>query len=768
MENYLIYVLKINLLAAVCILLVLAVSRALKRKFSAKWRYLLWFLIAIFLLLPMNLFQGERILEIRLDGRREAVGAETPTGGNRTEDEQNVSAESGTVQQKTEDTAGLLGEEAQMSESGGGRNGGLQAPVAETPWEHASGETTASPETPAFEVSVSLILYMLGLAWAAGFAFWSTYRLLTYRLFLSRIKRAAIPVGDLRVRRIFKAVCMELGVKKQPVLAHWGGADSPLIAGILHSYLILPENDYTAEELRLIFLHELNHYRHRDLWYKNFLLAVRTFYWFNPLLGVMLREADADLELICDGRVVGVLQGEERGLYHRLLLKTAVSGGGMGRMAAGLRDGAGRLKDRFLYMARIKAMKNGAALAVLLAMALLSANFLVGCTLERGQTEEPDRGSSLETSSVGEEGGLTEEEIAEKLSLEYIGNQFLTAEERIAFPEGCISAFQGDMDGDGSQEILAAVTESDGESYRFTLRIYEHRDGAWAEQTRREFVDSEDGQFQRTVMLSGGWIILNSASMDRQIAAVQGSMPQSLSLASVWPLPVYNGYGSESYYRYQDGELTELPAGTEGTEYSSWCRDAVPFCSFLYSYMDTVLLPEEEADPYNWKKEYPSDLYSYLFRTVDGAALEKIVMENFCFSLPPYFEDYISFSEIAGHDQWIGGASAISPELGGDVFRVSWIQPSSEEYNDGPDSLGWPAGVGGSRLLWRGASSDIIYAQGGGDSLASLLYGIAEKDTDKPLETLHILYTLHGDSQMILYTFQYTGTEQGTEYPLFP
>ena len=56
MEEYLIYVLKSNVLAAACILLILLLARALKKKFSARWRYLAWLLTAVFLILPMHLF----------------------------------------------------------------------------------------------------------------------------------------------------------------------------------------------------------------------------------------------------------------------------------------------------------------------------------------------------------------------------------------------------------------------------------------------------------------------------------------------------------------------------------------------------------------------------------------------------------------------------------------------------------------------------------------------------------------------------------------
>ncbi len=81
MEEYLIYVLKSNVLAAVCILLILLLARALKKKFSARWRYLAWLLTAVFLILPMHLFQGSPVIEIQVAPPPETVRTEAAAPG---------------------------------------------------------------------------------------------------------------------------------------------------------------------------------------------------------------------------------------------------------------------------------------------------------------------------------------------------------------------------------------------------------------------------------------------------------------------------------------------------------------------------------------------------------------------------------------------------------------------------------------------------------------------------------------------------------------
>ena len=56
----------------------------------------------------------------------------------------------------------------------------------------------------------------------------------------------------------------------------------------------------------------------------------------------------------------------------------------------------------------------------------------------------------------------------------------------------------------------------------------------------------------------------------------------------------------------------------------------------------------------------------------------------------------------------------------------------------------------------------------GGDGLAAINYETAEAAVENPLDSLHIMYTIFDDSDVLLYTFAYTGTGEGTQYPQYP
>ena len=103
-----------------------------------------------------------------------------------------------------------------------------------------------------------------------------------------------------------KRVCAEhRSSDRMRVLLHHFWQDSSI------QKLYLPATGYSAEERKLVFYHELTHYCHRDLWYKMLLRICATIYWFNPFLLIMLKEADKDIENLCDTAVINRVNKKE-------------------------------------------------------------------------------------------------------------------------------------------------------------------------------------------------------------------------------------------------------------------------------------------------------------------------------------------------------------------------------------------------------------------------------------------------------------------------
>lgn len=96
-----------------------------------------------------------------------------------------------------------------------------------------------------------------------------------------------------------------------------------MLAGALRPALLLPQKPMAGEELTLSLLHELIHYRRRDVWRKVLVVWVNALHWFNPVIWCMVRLMERDTELACDEEALRRLPPEGRSAYGQTILNVA-------------------------------------------------------------------------------------------------------------------------------------------------------------------------------------------------------------------------------------------------------------------------------------------------------------------------------------------------------------------------------------------------------------------------------------------------------------
>lgn len=222
-----------------------------------------------------------------------------------------------------------------------------------------------------------------------------------------------MPETDRGIKRMYRTECINKHIRRPPVLLRVENLESPLLAGVFTTALYIPEKGYSAEELRLIFSHELFHYQKKDLWYKLLLMTVSVLYWFNPFLILMRIEAEKDIENLRDRQVICGCQVQERKLYQQLLLKTAALDRNLTpHLAASLNDSFLVFKERIFYMKRAAKLKRGMLPAVLAGFLVLFLNGLVGTSVEAPSAHRPEgiRRALLEEASRDAERAMMEAE----------------------------------------------------------------------------------------------------------------------------------------------------------------------------------------------------------------------------------------------------------------------------------------------------------------------------------------------------------------------
>lgn len=201
---------------------------------------------------------------------------------------------------------------------------------------------------PLFVLRISRrMLWIAAGIWAAGFLIVLAWKLISHFRFRKAVLKDALPVTE-DERRLFRevraALCFtgkDVG-RNLPILRS-PAVDSPLSVGLFlrSAQLVLPQREYSDEELRLIFRHEIIHLLHGDNTLKFSLTFLCAAGWFIPSVWSGFGKAAEELELCCDELATKDMAKEERMQYAALLLSNAGTAKGfttcLSTTASGLR-----------------------------------------------------------------------------------------------------------------------------------------------------------------------------------------------------------------------------------------------------------------------------------------------------------------------------------------------------------------------------------------------------------------------------------------------
>lgn len=224
---------------------------------------------------------------------------------------------------------------------------------------------------------------MMFILWGAGilaFLGWQAYSYIGF-VYLARETGQAAERDTLR--RVFEDQKQSLGIRRDIPLVVTPAADCPMLAGFLRPALYLPDEALSEQEALFVFRHELTHLKRGDLWLKLLLTAARAVHWFNPLVYLMARFAQEDIELACDDAVVRGMDGAARRAYGETILKSATAQVKKRALVSCFTGDKKTLMRRFEGLFDTRAKKRGVALVV--AAAILVGS--LGCAVSVGESK---------------------------------------------------------------------------------------------------------------------------------------------------------------------------------------------------------------------------------------------------------------------------------------------------------------------------------------------------------------------------------------------
>lgn len=82
---------------------------------------------------------------------------------------------------------------------------------------------------------------------------------------------------------VLNSIKKRMGVERQFQVQVGDYYESPFCTGILKPRICLPDYKYSEKDLELLFMHELTHYKHRDLCFLTLIKILELIHWFHPV-----------------------------------------------------------------------------------------------------------------------------------------------------------------------------------------------------------------------------------------------------------------------------------------------------------------------------------------------------------------------------------------------------------------------------------------------------------------------------------------------------
>lgn len=345
---------------------------------SLRWQYYIWLAVVLRMLLPIA--PEANLMEAVLGEQAASV----------------TQQQSGSAPSQGEWSWAVKDPVEQGEASSSRPSPEIHPPVSE---EISGGEKTQSQSSPSspgpMDFALSWLwrqrMALLTILWLGGAAALLGKKAVLYRRFVRQLKAASTPVTDPALLALSEEIHRKMRLKKSIGLVVSSGVSSPMLLGLLHPCVVLPQLHQRDHDLLYTLLHELTHYKRRDLAYRWLVQLVLCFHWFNPLVRWMDREVSRLCELSCDEAVLRLLDASERRAYGDTLLRAAALSNGLDRSipSLSLSRGGQLLRERLGAILHYQeASRRFAAAAITLTVFIsFSGLFLGACPLP--SSEEP-------------------------------------------------------------------------------------------------------------------------------------------------------------------------------------------------------------------------------------------------------------------------------------------------------------------------------------------------------------------------------------------
>lgn len=304
MNEFVKILLSLSVSGALLLVLILVLKPLYKNRFGKRWQYYIWIVVALRFLLP---FTPDTTIVGSLFEKfnTAAITNEIPTSPN----------------------------VPVPVDTGNGKAESIQT----------NREVTTATMREPFNKYVCLFFI-----WSALALVLFVRKITVYQGFFQYIRAGNTEVLDIKILNLLSDCEEKLNIKTRVELSYNSLIYSPIMIGFFRPRIVLPVHGLDDKELSYIFVHELTHYKQRDMFYKWLIQIVVCAHWFNPFVYLLEKEVNKSCELSCDEKVIAVLDDKARREYGDTLISFLKSNNLYKSSLASvtLTEGAEQLKER--------------------------------------------------------------------------------------------------------------------------------------------------------------------------------------------------------------------------------------------------------------------------------------------------------------------------------------------------------------------------------------------------------------------------------------
>lgn len=341
MKNLFLSFFEISLSTSLIVLTLLMLSPLLNRRYASKWKYYIWIALAFRLLIPLN---------------------------------PDLSLRQVTIKVPEEITSPII-----------------------------TNTKTAIPITLQAEqkFAEATLLDFIAVLWLVVCLCILLVHFLSFLHYKTQIIKKGIYVENSLILHQLLRLRKDLRIKKKIAIIKYSDAVSPMTIGFFRPVIVLPDNEYSQEELFFILKHELIHLKRHDLYFKLLFVITNAIHWFNPFIYIMQKEASSDMELSCDEKVIqGTTYAVRKAYTETLLSALHKQYKKTNSLTTQFYGGNQIMKKRFKNILLKSKKKNGLFILVCAVSITVFLGMMAGCSIIEPSPSKTQRSNEFPSSQM--------------------------------------------------------------------------------------------------------------------------------------------------------------------------------------------------------------------------------------------------------------------------------------------------------------------------------------------------------------------------------